>query len=432
MTKRAAPEGLLRAERVRMLETELAPRMRDWGIARARTFDAFVRANATLLDKRPTDDTARVTLDEVAIAEYKAAADDINALMPPLPAGKPSLGALMHDQVDRIKYFSFDTILERLCSCVDEIAAADEEDTITWLYVNKRTHKSNAWFAAYLWHKTSLRTDFVITTAVRPACVEMLERHGFRRHRILYVDDGTFSGMQLSMAIETAVDGADDANSNIVLVPVVAFVTPDAREGVPEWIFPATVEWLSASISLPAYGRTLLSHDLEPQGNEPSVYLAVLKQWTTTAHRDWLIVCEHKLADDVSINSEFLLHPFVPVTAEKGVHSRSLVHIRGTLGFKNDKERMGTVAFYRALQWYTSADASVPTDSVPLNALVAFAAAAAVAPLACAVCAAPATQRCTQCGLAAYCANGSGCQRMHWQALGHADACTRYAHKTHK
>jgi hypothetical protein len=432
MTKRAAPEGLLRAERVRMLEAELAPHMRDWGIARASTFDAFVRANAALLEKRPTDDTARVTLDEVAIAEYRAAAVRLSDVT--LVPGGPSLGALMHDQLDSIRYVRFETLLEILRRCSAELAKADEgDDTLTWLYLYPM-YRSNAWFSAYLWHTTGLRADFIIASdTLELECKKMTERHGFTRHRFLYVDDGSFSGSQVA----TFFDEESNRSSDTTLIPVLAFCTADARDTIDSYRGKATVEWLKATIVFyqredlnPAFTKSDIENVRAQLRQDAPGYSAVLEEWVKTARHDRTIVCEHKLADTTSLNAMFLLEPSIPLSATESIHGKPLVVIHG-----NVDAEPGTAAFYKWLQWYTqSADGkeAVETFHVPLGALASFAAAAAVAPLACAVCAAPATQRCTQCGLAAYCANGSGCQRTHWQALGHAAACTRYAHKTRK
>ncbi len=418
-----------RAERVRMVLADLRVR-KVKGVLPASRFDDIARENAELALRRPDPARNHVTLNEQGLALFERNMRMSQEIFGDKYPQFPSLVDLYNAFRASLVYVTFDEILRRIHAGVHEVLChpiVQDANTLLLLVIPEHAiSKSTMWFSVEAWLAADTsglaeRVDILLTTATRANSVANVGRdHGFTATAAIYMDDVVYSGMQLSEVVGELTD-------DIHIFPIVAALTKKGRErannagGTVYWMQSSRVIDRSLRDVLRSNGITVDS-ELEPSDwntldddreDDPSPVLL----YAQFLHMGELptIVCEHKLADAVTVNSNLLLgsyvwvnknhimpnpHPLVLVGGRDPVHAHS-----------------GSGAFYKTLKWRVHGEQQ---HSMPMQAALA---AYHSAPLMCVACGTErAHSRCAGCSLAYYCS--VACQSEHWQHQ-HALACKK-------
>lgn len=431
--KRAREGTLDRAEVLRHAYD--ASRITQAFIIPARVMDMFVRENASNVEKRPDASNA--------VHPVPAAFDRLEQLV---ETYAPFLDGMFSKSYASLRdlhtifrhcyhYVPFETLLSELeTSVTSAVQSLTKERTanehiIYFLALpQSRLHKSSLWFNAYAWLHTNIKdiVDFVAPSmAAVKRFLALLDTMGtgtVYEAKVLYVDDMSYSGLQLSQFIdrERVVDP-----KRLTMVPLVPYLTNSARRhflseevslggtGTNFQFFQTNIvsmpgDYIQAMEKKYPQRDIILQKKATTPADDKEVTYA-LRLMSILAETKSDIIFEHKMADYESVNWELFAQRFA-APGESGTSARALVTIgNGTQSI----DPVGSKAFYTTLTWHFNA--TPISSSVPLANYTSVRA-------TCATCHAPAVRTCTGCNLAFYCAEDE-CRATHMSHGYHAHVC---------
>jgi hypothetical protein len=337
-----------RVERVALLEAALHVHQVD--AMPGHQFDAFCQENAANLKARPSGDN-QVTLN---LANIQALRDATRAAGHYVVA---NLGVAMESS---IHYISFDAILKGLERAARHIAEAKPvtEHTLRIVIItaDATTRKSSFWYTANVAHL--LQADFITSAPNLVSLADYADTYGFPLLQAILVDDVAFSGSQMAdeMVPFARYETLREHTSHIYIL--LAGATLRAKDTIRKAAQPMQPTIISGTgfIYTPSVMQCMAGMvgfkvtQSEGESDTAQAEKVLLDRIPLGKQDLWRpltlnplhpnIICEHKLADTMSINTDLL----VDGIPDAGVGP--LVNI-GQRVYPD----VGSEAFYRSLEW---------------------------------------------------------------------------------